>query len=143
MKRLHFLYDPRSAFCQRCRVWLARQSAYVKIDPWPAPSPETQRRFPGAMEGRADEMVVVDENGGIYRGPHVAVMCLYALRRYRPWARRMARPENLPFALHGFGLLVTGTVDLSKWFGPEATRARRTAAASAPVPWAQLAERSP
>lgn len=142
MKRLFFLFDMHSAFCQRSLQWLEKQPAYLEIKPLPAQAWETQRRFPGVVKGHADEIVVVSDEGGVYRGPEAVIMCLYALRRYRVWARRLSRPEQLPLAPHRFGLLVTEGTELGRWSDRNVTR-QPAAAISGPIPYAQFAEPNP
>jgi hypothetical protein len=43
-------------------------------------------------------LVVVDDDGGVYRGETAWIICLYALEGYREWALRLASPALRPLA---------------------------------------------
>jgi predicted DCC family thiol-disulfide oxidoreductase YuxK len=103
MKRLTVLYDASCGFCVRCRRWLLAQPQLLDLDFVAARSPEAARRF-AELDGEAetDELVVVSDEGGVYRGARAWIMCLYALAEYREWSLRLARPSLLPFARRAF-----------------------------------------
>jgi len=103
MKRLTVLYDASCAFCVRCRRWLLAQPQLLELDFVAARSPEAARRFPEIEhEAETDELLVVSDEGGVYRGARAWIMCLYALAEYREWSLRLARPALLPFARRAF-----------------------------------------
>ena len=79
--------------CRRCRDWLTRQLAYVPLRFVPLQSPNLERWFPG-IESLAPEeqLLVVSNEGAVYRGPHAWIMCLWALQAYRQHANRLAHP---------------------------------------------------
>ena len=57
------------------------------------------RRFPGIDALKPNEqLLVISDEGSVYRGAHAWIMCLWALRKYREHAQRLASPTLLPFA---------------------------------------------
>jgi predicted DCC family thiol-disulfide oxidoreductase YuxK len=96
---LTVLYDGRCALCRRARTWLAKQPKYVTMAFVDAGSAEALRRFPGLDAGATlEELTVVGSRGEVYRGSKAWVMCLWALRRYRSAALRLAAPGMEPVA---------------------------------------------
>lgn len=92
----------------------------------PFQSPEVTRRFPGIEALHPEEqLLVVSDEGGVYRGPHAWIMCLYALRDYRAWSRRLAHPALLPWARRVCELLSENRYWISRWF--ESLSARQLA----------------
>jgi len=123
MKRLTVLYDSRCGFCVKCRWWLVAQPKFVEMDFLPAGSAQAVDRFPGVLRrGEVEELVVVSDEGGIYRGTRAWIMCLYALREYREWALRLSTPALMPFSRGAFALVSASRGKLSSWLrlAPEA-----------------------
>jgi predicted DCC family thiol-disulfide oxidoreductase YuxK len=103
VERLTVLYDAGCSFCLRCRDWLAREPALLELALVRAGSEEARRLFPGLPHpDPPEELVVVDDEGGVYREHDAWVMCLYALDAYRPWALRLASPTLRPLARSAF-----------------------------------------
>ncbi len=99
MQRLTVLYDSDCRLCRAARHWLDGQRMLVRMRFLPAASPEAKQAYPNLDHDRArQELHVVSDRGAVFRGAHAWVMCLWALERYRPWARLAARPANLPKA---------------------------------------------
>ncbi len=99
MKCLYVLFDAECALCQRCREWLARQPAYIRLIFIPLQSPELPRRFPGIETfNPTQQLVVISDEGAVYRGASAWIMCLYATRNYREWSQRLSAPALLPWA---------------------------------------------
>lgn len=99
MKTLTVLFDTRCALCRRCREWLGRQPAYLELEFLPSSSSEVERRFPELTRtDQPEELVVVSDEGGVYRGPVAFIMCLYALKEYRELSLWLSRPALLPMA---------------------------------------------
>jgi predicted DCC family thiol-disulfide oxidoreductase YuxK len=93
MERLTVLYDAGCGLCTSARRWLERQPAFVPLEFVPAGSAEARGRFPGLPHpDPPEELVVVDDEGGVYRGDAAWILCLYALEEYREWSFRLARP---------------------------------------------------
>jgi hypothetical protein len=83
-----------------------------------APSSLLARIYPElAARNRRDELMVVSDDGAVYLGDHAWLMCLYALKRYRHWAHRLARPALLPFARQAFTILSANRQRVSEWLG--------------------------
>ena len=120
MNKLTVLYDAACGFCVRCRWWLVHQAKYVDMDFCPAGSAEAQERFPElGSPGTVEELVVVDDEGGVYRGTQAWLMCLWALVEYREWAGRLASPALMPLARGAFVLLSSKRRALSSFLGLE------------------------
>ncbi len=129
MRRLTVIYDATCGFCVRCKEWLEREPSFLAIECLWSRSPEVARRYPGLVgPGNADLLVVSDE-GGVYRGAHAWIMCLYALRGYREWSMRLASPALLPFARRAFELLSSSRGWISRVFrlSPEVVFAQAVA----------------
>lgn len=115
MRRLVVLYDAHCGFCVRCRKWLQGQPQLVPLELLPAGSAAARARFPTLRQGAApEELVVVDDAGGVYRESDAWLMCLYALRDYREWSVRLAAPALRPFARAGFEWLSRNRRALSR-----------------------------
>ena len=113
MKRLTVLYDAACGFCISCRHWLEEQPKLLDLDFVAARSPEAARRFPDLEPGNEEDLVVVSDEGGIYRGARAFIMCLYALEEYREWSLRLSRPGLLPLARRAFELVSRNRKGLS------------------------------
>jgi predicted DCC family thiol-disulfide oxidoreductase YuxK len=96
---LTVLYDGRCALCRRARAWLDDQAKYVPLDYLAAGSQEARRRFPGLdHDNTLVDLTVVGMNGEVYHGAKAWIMCLWALKKYRGTALRLATPELMPSA---------------------------------------------
>ena len=118
MRRLYVLYDARCGLCSWARRWLARQPAFLELTFVPAGSDRAARLLPGLPQpgaAVAEELVVVGDDGAVYRDSHAWIMCLYALQDYREWAARLARPALLPLARRAFALLSRNRGRISRW----------------------------
>jgi predicted DCC family thiol-disulfide oxidoreductase YuxK len=62
-------------------------------------SEEARRLFPGLPSG---ELAVVSNDGRVWLGDNAFIMCLWALRKYRRWAKRLASPILRPVARQAF-----------------------------------------
>jgi predicted DCC family thiol-disulfide oxidoreductase YuxK len=116
MQRLYILYDPRCGLCSWARRWLARQPAYLDLTFVPAGSERALQLFPGLTRpGEVEELVVVSDDGAVYRESRAWIMSLYALEDYREWALRLAHPLLLPLARQAFALLSKQRRRISRW----------------------------
>jgi len=115
MKSLTLLYDAACGFCISCRHWLEEQPKLIDLDFVAAHSAEAARRFPGLESAQEEELVVVSDEGGVYRGARAFIMCLYALEEYREWSLRLSRPGLLPLAGRAFALVSRNRRGLSSW----------------------------
>jgi predicted DCC family thiol-disulfide oxidoreductase YuxK len=115
MKRLSVLFDAGCGFCLRCREWLLAQPALMELRFVPAGSDEARRLFPGLRHtDPPEELVVVDDEGGVYHEHDAWIMCLYALEAYRPWALRLAGPTLRPLARSAFAWISRNRGALSR-----------------------------
>lgn len=116
IQRLYILYDPACGLCTRIQTWLVRQPAYIALHPIAAGSDAAMRLFPALPQSeKSDEVIVISDNGGVYFGDHAWLMCLYALRNYREFSRRIASPRLLPLARQAFTLISRNRHSISKW----------------------------
>ncbi|HEU5332372.1 MAG TPA: DCC1-like thiol-disulfide oxidoreductase family protein [Actinocrinis sp.] len=96
---LTVLYDPHCPLCRSIRRWLERQPVLVPLRFVPAASPEARELYPQLNHmATLDEITVLADTGQIYTGPAAWITVLWALRRYRATAHRLATPLGLPFA---------------------------------------------
>src|SRR4051812_3330512 len=118
MQRLYIVYDARCGLCRWARQWLNYQESLVDLEFLAAGSEVAARMFPTlAGSDRPEELIVVSDEGGVYRGGHAWIMCLYALEDYREWAERLASPALLPLARQGFALLSKHRGPISRCLG--------------------------
>ena len=116
MRLLTVLYDPQCGLCARICQWLRVQPKWIPIRL--VPSNLTARFYPAlAARNFREELIVVSDQGGVYMGDHAWIMCLYALKEYRGWARRLSRPALLPLARQAFAVLSGNRRRVSKWLG--------------------------
>jgi len=117
MEKLYVLYDARCGLCSWAKRWLMQQPAIVPLSFIPAGSVLAGRLFPGLCQpgDLADELVVVSDEGGVYREGNAWIMCLFALEEYRDWANRLAHPLLRPLARQGFALLSGQRSRISRW----------------------------
>jgi predicted DCC family thiol-disulfide oxidoreductase YuxK len=123
MRRLTVLYDDRCSFCRSCRRWLEKQPQLVKLEFLPARGMYAAEAFPGLDVQAGEELVVVDDDGGVYRGDDAFLMCLWAMEDYREWADRLAGAGWQPLARGFFHQLSKSRGQLSKivdWWNGEA-----------------------
>ena len=121
MTRLYLLYDGRCVLCRRLQAWIAGQPAWWPVTPIAAGSALAKQKFPGIDAG---ELTVIASDGRYWRGDHAWLIALFALKRYRGWAKHLANPLLLPFARQAFATLSENRVSLSWWLGrrePEET----------------------
>lgn len=117
MEYLYVLYDSRCGLCSWARRWLLRQPQLIGLRFIPAGSPLAARLFPGLDRAGEppEELVVVSDQGGVYRESSAWIMCLFALEDYREWANRLAHPLLRPLARQAFSLLSRQRSRISRW----------------------------
>lgn len=99
MRRLTVLTGPVWPLGTRARVWLLAQPAYLPLEVLTIGSAEADRRLGGVVAPASeDDLVVVSDDGAVWRGPRAWLMCLWALRAWRPWALRLAHPGRIRHA---------------------------------------------
>ena len=122
MKRLHVLFDAKCELCRRVRFWLEHQPAFVPLAFVPLQAPDLEERFPGvtALEP-ARQILVVADNGDVWRGADAWIMCLWALREYRLWSQRLASPLLRPFARRVCEAVSRNRHRFNQWFQRSST----------------------
>ena len=97
--------------------WLMRQPTLIDLRFIPAGSAVAERLFPGLdRPGEPpEELVVVSDQGAVYRNGSAWIMCLFALEAYRDWANRLAHPLLRPLARQAFALLSRQRSRISHW----------------------------
>lgn len=137
MDRLYVLYDARCGLCSWAKRWLLRQPTLIELSFIPAGSALAERLFPGlARPGEpAEELVVISDQGGVYRNGSAWIMCLFALEAHREWANRLAHPLLRPLARQAFALLSKQRSRISRWLSlaSEAEIAETLLQVNAPV----------
>ena len=94
MDRLYVLYDANCGLCSWAKRRLIKQPTLIELRFIPAGSTIAARLFPGLdRAGKTpEELVVVSDQGAVYRDGSAWIMCLFALEAYREWANRLAHP---------------------------------------------------
>ena len=116
MRQLTILYDARCGLCSWARRWMLRQPAFLDLRFVPGGSDAALALFPGVTRrGVAEELVVVDDDGGVYRGGDAWIICLYALERHREWSLRLAHPALRPLARRAFAMLSKRRGRVARW----------------------------
>jgi predicted DCC family thiol-disulfide oxidoreductase YuxK len=116
MQRLYILYDPHCGLCSCARRWLARQPAFLDLTFIPSGTEQAVTLFPGlAHRDQVEELVVVSDDGAVYRDGRAWIMSLYALEDYREWAMRLSHPLLMPLARQAFALLSKHRQRISRW----------------------------
>lgn len=99
MRELKVLFDARCGTCRRARRWLERHEQLVPLVFVPLQSPAARRLVPSLSEAELRiALTVVGSDGAVWRGEKAFLMCLWALRKYRLWAHRLAAPTLYPLA---------------------------------------------
>jgi predicted DCC family thiol-disulfide oxidoreductase YuxK len=83
------VYDAACGLCTSAKDWIRLQDPLVAIEFVEARSQEAWRRFPRLP---VDELAVVADTGEVWLGNHAWIVCLWALRGYRDFARRVTSP---------------------------------------------------
>lgn len=94
---------------------MEREPAYVESEFLGFDSEDARRRCPDlAKRGANREVIVMADDGSLWQGAAAWVTCLWTLRRWRGWARRLAHPALLPIAAKFCHLLSSNRLTLSK-----------------------------
>ncbi len=118
MRELILLYDRSCAICVRCRRWMERQRAYVRVTFLAADSEEARARF-GAIPWLGDELVAVSDRGEVWAGPAAFLLALWALEDYREWSFRLSGETTSRLAERFFAALSHRRRWLAGWLAHE------------------------
>lgn len=95
---LTVLYDADCPFCRKAKGWLARQEQLVRLEFVPAASDLARQRFPDLDHALTLRVItVIGGRGEVYRGERAWLVCLWALRAWRPTANRLTRSGHRVF----------------------------------------------
>ena len=123
MRTLTVFYDADCGVCTRFRRWMVKEPAYVELIFLPYDSRRALELVPSLPERGADrEIVVMADDGRLWQGAGAWVTCLWTLRRWRKWARRLASPALLPLAAKVCGLVSANRLSLSRLLHLESDR---------------------
>ncbi len=112
---LTLFYDPHCGLCTNFKNWIIAQPAYVYLNFVPYDGADAEKLCPGISKMKADqEIVVLADDGQIWQGSTAWIVCLWALREYRPWAFRLATPVFLPLVRKACYLLSENRLQLSR-----------------------------
>ena len=114
MKTLYVMYDARCGLCTEVQSWLKSQQAFMDLQVMASNSDEARRKFPSLPTG---ELAVVSDKGEVWLGNNAFIICLWALRDYRGWARRLAAPILRPLARQAFEAVSRNRRSVSTLFG--------------------------
>lgn len=118
MKSLTILYDAGCGFCCRCRAWLESRDQIIPLRFIPLDSREAARRFGDLQRLRpGEQMLAISDAGEVWQGDAAWVMCLHALRDYRPLAEKFAHPLFRPFVKQAYRLVSSNRHQLSDLLG--------------------------
>ncbi len=117
MKKLYVLYDAACGFCGECRRWFERQPKFIELEFVPQQWARLNHQFDDVKLGTTpEELVVVSDDGAVYRDTSAYLICLYALAEYRELSTRLARPALLPLARQAFHAVSSNRQTFSRWF---------------------------
>ncbi len=102
--KLTVLYDEQCALCRRARDWLMNQPMRVDMDLLAAGSPAARARY-GAIPWVGQDLVVVADDGRVWRDGSAFLMCLWATRRYRTFSRTLSGTALEPVATAFFAAI--------------------------------------
>lgn len=138
--RLYVLYDIGCGLCSAIVQWMSGQPSPYEFRFVGAGSEEARRLFPEMPNAaRPEELVVIRDDGSVYRGEAAYIMCLYALDAYRTLAMRLARPSFRPFARRVFTMLSSNRMRLSDFLGLRSDEALSRALVTNPAEGPQQA----
>ena len=116
MKWLAVLYDDECGICSRIRRWLEKQPVYVPLKLVPFRAPITHKKFVGIdLFFPEQKLVVVSDEGAVWRGDSAWIMLLWALVQGRELSMKMASPTMRPLARKVVTAVSANRLRLSKW----------------------------
>ena len=93
MNALFVFYDGECGLCAKARKRLAGMAQRVPLLFVPHQDAQVHAIFPALASLDPDQQVIaMSDTGDIYRGDSAWITILWALRDYRSWACRLARP---------------------------------------------------
>jgi predicted DCC family thiol-disulfide oxidoreductase YuxK len=120
MHHLTVLFDAGCPLCLRCRHWLADQPKYVPMRFVAQGTAEAGERFPQLDIGEGKsvrDLIVVADDGRVYRNDAAWIMCFWALRQYRPLAMRLSHPALRPLARRAYAAISRNRLKVGRLLG--------------------------
>lgn len=117
MRYLTVLYDRECLICRKARYWLDQQPKHIPLRFMAAQSSDARLLYPTLADTLLDKFTVVSDEGAVYREDAGWIMCLYALKRYRRWAKRLAAPSRRGLVRLMVSRIGRNRLSLSKWLG--------------------------
>lgn len=109
-------YDDQCAFCRNVKAWLDGLPKHVPIRTVPYASPAARQIFPDIERYQPDrEILALTDAGGLYLGGDAWIICLWATRTHRKWAKRLSSPTLRPMAKKIAAAVASHRYDLSKF----------------------------
>lgn len=116
MNSLAILYDDRCGICSRMRRWLEQQATFIPLRFVPLHSPDLDSKFPGVMSfGPEEKLIVVADDGSLWKGDSAWITLLWALREGRELAMKLASPAMRPLARRVVTAVSSNRLRLSRW----------------------------
>ncbi|HVT05694.1 MAG TPA: DCC1-like thiol-disulfide oxidoreductase family protein [Thermoanaerobaculia bacterium] len=140
---LYVLYDAQCGLCSRVRLWMTDQPAYCAIDFIPAGSDLARRLFPELdTQENPSELIVVTDEGDVYRDDAAWTVCLWAMVEYRVWSQRIARGPLRGLARKVWAMVSSNRIEISRTLALRsdkeiASRLENEPAAACEVHWNQ------
>jgi predicted DCC family thiol-disulfide oxidoreductase YuxK len=116
MKWLSVLYDDQCGMCSHLRRWLEKQPTFIPLRLVPLHSPAVAAHFPGIDRFEPGEkLVVVADNGRVWRGDGAWITLLWALPSGREIALKLSSPALRPLARKVVTAVSNNRLKLSRW----------------------------
>ena len=116
-RSLTVIVDGRCGLCRRLVRWLSTAPVHVPLRFVAAQDPALRARYPALAREDPEELVVVDDRGGLYGSDKAYLMVLWALVDGRDWAHRLSGPTLRPLVRATVHALATHRRALSGWLG--------------------------
>jgi predicted DCC family thiol-disulfide oxidoreductase YuxK len=115
MTALTIFYDQKCGVCCQVKAWMLGQPTYLPLRFIAFDDPEALRILPELPSlDPAGQIVVSADTGEVYRGDEAWITCLWTLRNWRGWAKRLSRPEWKPLTHRLCGLISSNRLKLSQ-----------------------------
>lgn len=118
--RLTVLYDEQCGLCRRARDWLLGQPMRVEMELLAAGSPAARSRY-GAIPWIGQDLVVVADDGRVWRDGSAFLVCLWATHRYRKFSQTLSGTAFKPVATAFFSTISKRRREISSIFDDECT----------------------
>ncbi len=116
METLFVFYDGECGLCSRTRNRLARMVQTIPLVFVAYQDPAVQAVFPAlSLLNPEQNIIAVSDTGDIYEGDSAWITILWALRDYRRWAIRLARPRWRPHAKRVVETIAKNRGRISTW----------------------------